>query len=59
MGHIRNVVLIIVFTAIMAVLTSILAYLVDQLAITSALKHISNSLTDFIVVESDIYYTFL
>jgi hypothetical protein len=59
MGHIRNVVLIIVFTAIMAVLTSIFAYLVDQLAITSALKHISNSLTDFIVVESDIYYTFL
>jgi uncharacterized membrane protein YedE/YeeE len=59
MGHIRNVVLIIVFTAIMAVLTSILAYLVDQLAITSVLKHISNSLTDFIVVESDIYYTFL
>jgi hypothetical protein len=59
MGHIRNVVLIIVFTAIMAVLTSIFAYLVDQLAITSALKHISNPLTDFIVVESDIYYTFL
>jgi hypothetical protein len=59
MSQIRNVVLILVFTAIMAVLTSIFAYLFDQLATTSALKHISNFLTDFIVVESDIYYTSL
>lgn len=49
MGQILNVILILVFTAIMALLTSIFAYLFDQLMTTSALRHLSNFLTDFIV----------
>lgn len=56
MDQIRNVVLIIVITAVMAVLTSVFAYLFDQLSTTSALRYISNFLTDFIVVGSDIKY---
>ena len=46
MGQILNVILILVFTAVMALLTSIFAYLFDQLMTTSALRHLSNFLTD-------------
>jgi hypothetical protein len=49
MGQILNVILILVFTAVMALLTSIFAYLFDQLMTTSALRHLSNFLTDLSV----------
>lgn len=49
MGQILNVILILVFTAVMALLTSIFAYLFDQLMTTSALRHVSNFLTDLSV----------
>jgi hypothetical protein len=50
MGQILNVILILVFTAVMALLTSIFAYLFDQLMTTSALRHLSNFLTDLSVM---------
>ena len=49
MGQILNVILILVFTAVMALLTSIFAYLFDQLMTTSALRHVSNFVIDLSV----------
>jgi hypothetical protein len=49
MGQILNVILILVFTAVIALLTSIFAYLFDQLMTTSALRHVSQLLTDLSV----------
>jgi hypothetical protein len=50
MAQILNVILILFFTAVMALLTSIFAYLFDQLMTTSALRHLSNILTDLSVI---------
>ena len=50
MGQIFNMILILFFTVIMALLTSTFAYLFDELMTISVLKLVFNFLTDFIVV---------
>jgi hypothetical protein len=52
MGQILNVILILVFTVVMALLTSIFAYLFDQLTSTSALRFLSKSIAEANLVVS-------
>jgi hypothetical protein len=46
MGQILNVILILVITVVMALLTSIFAYLFDQLTSTSVLRFLSKSIAN-------------
>jgi hypothetical protein len=50
MGQIFNMILILFFTVIMALLTSTFAYLFDELMTISVLRLVFNFLTDFIEV---------
>jgi hypothetical protein len=50
MGQIFNMILILFFTVIMALLTSTFAYLFDELMTISTLRLLFNFLTDFIAV---------
>lgn len=50
MGQIFNMILILFFTVIMALLTSTFAYLFDELMTISALRLLFNFLTDFIAI---------
>ncbi len=50
MGQIFNMILILFFTVIMAMLTSTFAYLFDELMTISTLRLLFNFLTDFIAI---------
>ena len=50
MGQIFNMILILFFTVIMALLTSTFAYLFDELITISTLRLLFNFLTDFIAI---------
>lgn len=50
MGQIFNMILILFFTVIMALLTSTFAYLFDELVTNSASRLLFNFLTDFIAI---------